>query len=270
MKKKKNSLWLLIFVLAILVTVAVVLLLGGSSDPEAEAAVATGISYLESLEAKDPASVDAALREIRQRKLEAEREEMLNKINSGEINVWSMFDDYVVLGDSRAVGFYYFDFLEKDRVLADAGETIANVKDRMEQIRALNPSYIYLCYGINDVSIGYWDTAEEYASAMAEVITSLQQEFPNAMIVVSSILPARDPAFARSSAWYNIPAYSAAVESWCKENGVPFANNDKISEEHADLWQPDGIHLQPEFYPYWAGNLIGETLEGMADENNDS
>lgn len=260
---------MLLLAAAVLITVILLLVLGGgAADQDADTAVQAGVAYLEELEKTDPAVIDEALRQIRQKKLEAERDEMLEKIHSGEIDVWSMFDDFVLLGDSRAVGFYYYDFLEKERVLADGGETIANIPDRMEQIMALNPSYIYLCYGINDVSIGYWNTAEEYATAMAEAITTLQQALPNATIIVSSILPAYDPAFDLSSRWYNIPDYSAAVEDWCAEHGVLFANNDKIAVEHADLYQPDGIHLCPDFYPYWAGNLIGEMLGGMTDEGN--
>lgn len=42
----------------------------------------------------------------------------------------------------------------------------------------------------------------------------------------------------------------------CEENGVLFADNTQLSEDYADLWQPDGIHLLPEFYPHWAANLI--------------
>ena len=32
-----------------------------------------------------------------------------------------------------------------------------------------------------------------------------------------------------------------------------------------DLWQPDGIHVRPEFYPYWAANLILAGLDSPAE-----
>ena len=177
-----------------------------------------------------------------------------------------MFQDYVLLGDSRAVGFYYYDFLDKSRVLADGGNTIRNVTDHMEEIRSLNPSCIFLCYGLNDVSIGYWDTPESYAAEFLKVVRSLQELLPDAKIVISSILPARDPAFERASKWREIPDYSAAVERMCQENGIAFADNDKISEEHADLWGPDGIHLQTSFYHYWGSNLLIAILETQSAE----
>ena len=63
-------------------------------------------------------------------------------------------------------------------------------------------------------------------------------------------------AFETTEKWREIPQYSAAVEKMCQENGIPFVNNDAISEEYASLWDPDGIHLQEDFYPLWAANLI--------------
>ena len=36
-------------------------------------------------------------------------------------------------------------------------------------------------------------------------------------------------------------------------------------EDYADLWQPDGIHLLPEFYPRWAANLIFASWGEIAD-----
>ena len=51
----------------------------------------------------------------------------------------------------------------------------------------------------------------------------------------------------------------------CEENDVLFADNTQLSEDYADLWQPDGIHLLPEFYPHWAANLIFASWGEIAD-----
>lgn len=239
---------------------------GPTAEPVPQEELEAGRAYLEQMAEKDPAKVDEVLKQRRAERLAKEREALLKKLYDGEVDVWSMFEDFVLLGDSRAVGFYYYDFLDKSRVLADGGNTIRNVADHMDEIVALNPSYIYLCYGLNDVSIGFWPTKEQYAKEMLQVVQDLKKKVPNAMVVISSILPARDPAFERASKWREIPDYSAAVEQMCKENGIVFVNNDKISAEHADLWGPDGIHLQIPFYNYWGSNLIIATLEAQNPE----
>jgi len=248
--------------------VALVMMIDGiQSEKEAQQAVAEGIAYLQSLEQKDPDRIEQIRKSIHKQKLEAQRDEMLRKVIDGEVDPFTMFQDYVILGDSRAVGFWYFDYLEEERCLTGGGDTIRNVALNMDGILALNPGTIYLCYGLNDTSIGYWDTEEAYVAEYMQVIEDLRSRLPGVKIVVSSILPARDPAFNLSSKWYNIPQWSAALEAACDEQGIAFANNDSISEEYADLWDPDGIHVREEFYPYWATNLIVASLSGgVTDE----
>ena len=253
---------------ALLLLLCLSLLLGvcGCTKKAATAAysVEEGVAFLESKEAEDPAEVDRILQERREAELAAQREQLLEELSSGVRDVWPMFQDYVLLGDSRAVGFWLFDFLDKSRVLADGGDTIRKVADHMDEIVALNPSTIFLCYGLNDVSIGFWNTPESYAEEMMEVVDSLKEKLPNARVVISGILPATDPAFDRSSKWREIPQYSAAVEAAVAERGEPgvlFVNNDSIAAAHMDLWEVDGIHVQRPFYPYWASNLIIAVLE---------
>lgn len=220
-----------------------------------------GVAYLEALEKKNPNDVIQVRRQIQQAKLDAQRDEMIRQVEAGEVDPFSLFQDFVIMGDSRAVGFWYFGFVDQARTLTGAGHTIRDLQAQMDTLVSMNPRYIYLCYGLNDTSIGYWATAEEYVAEYMDTIAQIQQKLPDASVIVSSILPARDPAFKRSSKWYNIPAWSAALEAACKENGVIFANNDGISEAYPKLWDPDGIHVRKEFYPYWATNLILASLQ---------
>lgn len=224
-----------------------------------------GVAYLEFLEKKDPNDVILVRRQIQQAKLDAQRDEMIRQVENGEVDPFTMFQDFVIMGDSRAVGFWYFGFVDRARTITGAGHTIRDLAAQMDTLVSMNPRYIYLCYGLNDTSIGYWKTAEEYVAEYMDVIAQIQQNLPDATVIVSSILPARDPAFQRSSKWYNIPAWSAAVEAACAENGVVFVNNDSISEAYPELWDPDGIHVREAFYPYWATNLILATLREGSD-----
>ncbi len=227
--------------------------------------LAPGIAYLDAQESRDPAVVVAAIQEIEAQRLQAQRDELMHQLVSGEQDVWSMFQDSVILGDSRAVGFSYYNFLSEEQVLAASGENIFAVEDHYDEIRALNPSYIYLCYGLNDII--FWDSAESFAEGFGEMLEGLQREFPNATLIVSSIISIYDPAFEKESDWYALPDYSAALERYCNEHGIAFANSDDLCAEHSDLWQPDGIHLMPDFYPYWGSNLILTMLEHTGESS---
>ena len=105
------------------------------SAPDAtDAQVASGVEWLRQQEANSPADVEAKLKAIRQAELDEKRDEWLAKLRSGEISVWSLFDDYAMLGDSRTMGFTYYGYLTSDRVFADSGATIEKVTDHLDEL----------------------------------------------------------------------------------------------------------------------------------------
>lgn len=252
----------ILLVLAVLVAALVLLAVrcGTRTEPEQPADLSAGVSYLASLEQQDPAAVDQILKDQRLQEIARLREERLNQLESGTLSVWTLFEDYVLLGDSRAVGFYFYDYLPETRVLAEGGSTIRELQAHIPDLVALDPANIYLCYGLNDVSIGYWDTPEEYTTEFRQVLEELHTALPQATVYISSILPARDPAFETAPVWREIPSFSAAVGTMCQDiDYCYFVDCDSLAEAYADLWDSDGIHVGRDFYPHWAAALITET-----------
>ena len=117
---------LVVLVVAILVGMVFVLRKKGRSTMDASA-IQEGLDFLTQLEQKNPDSVRQARQALYVRRMEAQKEELVAKLESGEVDPFSLFQDYVVMGDSRSVGFWYRDFLEQDRVLADGGNIIRNI-----------------------------------------------------------------------------------------------------------------------------------------------
>ena len=258
---KEFPLWLAIAA-PVLLTAAICVFFISGQEPKAAATdqTAAGIAYLESLEKKDPAEVEKVRKEIYDRKLAAQRDQLVQQLVSGDKDPFTMFKDYCIMGDSRAVGYWYHGFLDKGRCIADGGHTIRDITANMDKLVEMAPGTVYLCYGLNDTSIGYWDSADAYVGEYMQIIRTIREKLPDTTIVVSSILPARDPAFERSRKWYNIPEWSAALEKACEQNGVLFANCDSLYDDYPNLWDPDGIHFRKEFYPYWASCLLVATL----------
>ena len=58
-----------------------------------DAEVASGVQWLQEQEAHSPDDVEAELKAIRQAELDAMRDEWRAKLYSGEISVWSLFED---------------------------------------------------------------------------------------------------------------------------------------------------------------------------------
>ena len=264
----------------VLVFVLIVVLSGIRADKQDEidrtAEIAEGMAWLKRQESKDPANVEAQIKAIQRAEWEAmllsQREEWVTQLQNGEINVWSLFEDAVILGDSRVVGYEFYDYLPDERVMAEGGATIRNVEALLPELQALNPAQIFLCYGLNDISIGYWSTAEEYITELDQMIHMLQDALPETTVCVSSTLIARDPAFQKASAWRRIPEWNIAIAQMCEEKGYPYADNTQLCEDYAEMWETDGIHVQRGLYQHWAKNLMIEVydyelgkLEALAD-----
>ncbi len=258
--RERTEIPVLPVVTLLLVILVVSLFSGLGREQETVTLTSEGIAYLERREALDPSAVMAVRQEIYDSKIEAQRSQLIQQLTNGTMDPFSLFKDYVLLGDSRAVGYWYRNFLDKSRVLADGGHTIRNLKEQIDKIVEMNPKQIFLCYGLNDSSIGYWSTAEEYVTEYISTVRQIREKLPEATIVVSSILPAKDPAFEKSKKWYNIPEWSAALEEACEQNGILFANCDQLAVDYPNLWDPDGIHFRKEFYPYWASCLVAAIL----------
>ena len=265
--KSKRLLLLAGVLLAAALALYPVLTGGSAAAPAAGRPVKAGADYLAALETAPISEVDNALRERRIAQIAREREDMLQKLYNQEIEVWPQMEHSVVLGDARAVGFSWYGYLEKAQVLADGSYTIRNVAQRLEEAAALQPDTVYLCFGINDVNIGFWTTPEDYAAEVREVAESVQKRIPGATVVVSSILPARGSALTRAPKWAEIPAYNDAVEAMCRSSGFGFADNSACADAHEELWQPDGVHLQPDYYPLWACNLVAAAEEAREVAN---
>lgn len=265
---------------------AAAMLLGGCSGGDG-VDIAQGVAYLEALEQQDPDAVDQILRQRRLEQLEREREELLRQVKSGEQDPFPLFQDAVILGDSRAVGFFYYGFVDESRDLTGSGETILDIPKKLDTLQAMNPRYVYLTYGLNDIKIGHWGSLQAHISEYLDRVQDIRERLPEAVIVISSVLPYHDPN-ARTDATgetspsstsslteadrkrlAQIPEWNRLMADAAREHGVIFVDNSAICQEYENLWEKDGIHVFKSFYPHWGKNLIVAALEegGIADES---
>lgn len=238
---------------------------GNADSPERPATeLEQGLAYLDALDERTPEEAQALIEESRiRREKEKEKEKLAAYRKKREAyrekigeDVWERLEDAVFLGDSRVEGFDVYGFLPHERILADPGDRIDSIQDRLDEIRSLSPKYIFISYGINDISSGLWPTAKEYAKALAKELDALHKAVPDAEIFVNSILPAQESALWEHPVWEEIPEYSSAVRKKCLRKGVPFIDNDFLAEEYAGLYAGDGVHVHPDFYRHWALNQL--------------
>ena len=103
---------------AIVAVIALVLILfiSGLSDKEEQVSdTAAGISYLQSLENKDPGAVMAVRREIAQAKLDAKRDQMIRELTSGSVDPFSYFQDVLSATVRLKMSFSSVEFLSTQK-----------------------------------------------------------------------------------------------------------------------------------------------------------
>jgi len=259
---EKNRIRAVILVLIIVVAALILLarLAGGRPKASSEEAadVSAGTAYLQALEQQDPASVDDALKQIRLQELIAQRDEKLRQLRSGEISVWSLFEDYVIMGDSRAVGFTFLGTLDENRILGHYGDGSDEIPTHYPALEDLNPSYIFLTYGLDDMLQVGCETPESFAKLYLERLQDLQTHFPDAKIFVSPIFPCTDPAFDSyepRKKWRETEAYTEALENALKGTGFYYVSCDDITD-FSQYWVDDGIHFNADFYRVWSEHMI--------------
>ncbi len=249
-QKRKRDLKVLILVVAVLlVAILAIVLRSQFKMNQVKQKNAKGVSYLKSLENQDVAKI--------QKKIKSANASVgLEQADSDEAAIWAAMADEYILGDSRAVGFSSYELMSEDHVFAKSGGKITDAVDYLDQLEALQPTEIFLCYGLNDVGLGIYPTGEDYATEYKTQVESLQEGLPDTTIYVCSILPATGEGLEADSDYPRIDEYNEALEKMCQKNDWPFVDCTEVAEEHTDLYQTDGLHLQKEFYKYWSACML--------------
>ena len=267
-KKKTTSVRAKLIVLLILFACIFIVFMVRRSEIRKERAVVNkGISFLNSVDSDEAlASTEKVIKEQRQDAITQLLSKAAEEGSEESFDPWGYFSDSVIMGDSRAVGFYLFEYLPENRTIAAAGNTIETITDAFKDLEAINPSYVFLCYGLNDITSGRWETPEDWIKDYDSQLKKLKKKFPDTTVVINSILPTTKKALSTSERVKLIPDYAQALRDYCEKNDVLFVDCDQLAANHEDMVDVDGIHYKKEFYPYWAAEMIVTAYIGDDDE----
>ena len=259
---------LLVIAVALLAVLGVVLALklGGGRRVRTEE-LNGAAELLRQMEAGDPDQVVQVIRRQQKARMAAQRDELEEKLLSGEIDVYSLFQDFAMFGDSRACVFYWFYLLPNERILANPSNTIRTMEERIPDLVDLHPARVYIAYGVNDINIGFWANKEEYTAELEKILGEIEEAVPGIEIYVNSILEVQDWALSKGAMWKYIPEYNEAIRVMCEAHGYTFIDNHPLTEAHQDLYDVDGIHFKEEFTKYWAINMILATYFRGGEED---
>ena len=167
-----------------------------------------------------------------------------------------IFASSVIMGDSMAQGFSEYDILNASSVVADIGVSLTDLDDQIGRVREINPQYIFMTYGANDVLTTNGDVEifiEQYRNALREV----QAQLPNTRVLVNSIFPVRGETLEKYAVYGQVDEYNQALRELCDRLQITFVDNTEIARDTD--YEADGLHLKSLFYPKWAVNMAEVT-----------
>lgn len=176
------------------------------------------------------------------------------------------FDDAVFLGDSRTEGFSLYSGLKTGTYFYAVGATVESVFSKsvwetpegkvplLDALAETECGKIYVMLGVNELG---WNGTEIFRNQCAKMIDRIQEDHPDAEVVLQSILPVSAKQDAKGSYVNNtrIEAYNEqllllAEEKECHYLNVAEAVVDESGCLRAD-WTFDGVHLNVQGCQAW-------------------
>ncbi|MBR0397067.1 MAG: hypothetical protein IJI10_02250 [Eubacterium sp.] len=209
--------------------------------------------------AEDAEAAAEKKKQEEQELLEQSVNETMAQVESGAIDVWSLFGDVFILGDSRSEPFSYYGLLDESRVFAIKGANLRKADQGVSQAEAANAQNLIFTFGLNDAS-GNWPTAQDYIAKYEEVIQQYRAVLPDAKIYIASVAGVTEHAINGNPTLAQIPAYNQEIRNLCDQKGYVYIECESLLTEHEDLYEPDGEHFTRALYEFWGRLMIREVL----------
>jgi lysophospholipase L1-like esterase len=168
------------------------------------------------------------------------------------------FQTAAFIGDSITKGLSLIEAFDSLPIMANLGLTLTKAKNNLEDWQADHVETIFILLGINDMTYYYMDT-ETYIARYGELVSALETRFPEALIIIQSILPVTHDYLNPRITNENIASYNQALKEFCEQERIPFANiSDPFCLKDGSLnpeMSPDGLHLFYRYYGAWLAQL---------------
>lgn len=191
--------------------------------------------------------------------IEEEIEKVRQVFNQEEntLNYKDIFKNSVFMGDSQTEGLKVYNVLNPTSVVAKKGANLVSSRDNISTLSNLNPSNVFLLYGMNDILI-YKEDIDSFINDYSYLVKEIKQKLPNTQIIVNAIFPVDEAVLKRRVDYKKIDDYNKKLNDMCEELEVQFIDTAHLLKEDNTLFEGDGMHLKPLFYTKWINILIKE------------
>ena len=262
-KQKKQERLLLVLGFLVVVMILIVVLRGILGKKQDPAVTSEGLKIIQKEEKADIKEIEAEIEYLenggtkRADSGEAgddsnqEKSESTNPEGNG-LTQEELFAKGVVIGDSITEGLSVYGILDASSVAARAGASLSNSDDLLAAAAAMQPEYVFLAFGSNDLQMTGGDS-EKFQENYEVFLQKVQAQFPDAKIFVNGIFPVTEQAAASDSNYARIDAFNKVLKKICKQEKLTYIDTSDLPEQ--DDYAADGVHMNPALYKKWAERM---------------
>jgi len=239
------SLFVILLFMGIIVLVEVVQIITTT-----RASTAAGLEILISTENADMIAIENRIQRLEERErlerygIEGERVD--------ERSMREIFSTSVIMGDSIAEAFSAYNILHGSSVVAGLGARLDAVEEEIARVVDINPQFLFLSYGRNDIIMTNGDI-DLFLSYYEALLNRLHLELPGTRIFINAIFPVQPTVVENNPLLAYIEEYNQALRGLCEQRQVTFIYNS--SWVQPDYFAEDGIHFQFDLYMMWLARM---------------
>lgn len=168
------------------------------------------------------------------------------------------FDGSVIMGDSLTEGLVVYGWLPKSIVFSDIGGSISMGESKFDKAAQTLPKQAFFAYGMNDMG-NYAGDADAFIKQYKKLLNQFSETSPDTKLNVCSITAPTKAAMKGNKSIRNYKKFNKALKKMCKDEGYNFIDVTDILVENPDLYEGDGIHASPAYYPYWMKRVVSKS-----------
>ncbi|MEL6381402.1 MAG: GDSL-type esterase/lipase family protein [Cyanobacteria bacterium J06626_18] len=166
----------------------------------------------------------------------------------------------VIVGDSLGM-WLPSDTLPRDRLWLNqsiSGDTTSGILQRLTSFAGTRPTTIHLLAGVNDLKNGVPEAT--IASNLQTIVHQLQQQHPDANIVMYSLFPTRRADITNDRVQTLNRYLTAIAEEMAVEYRDVHSQFQDVEGSMRTELTTDGLHLNPQGYDVWRQSILATTL----------
>lgn len=245
MKKKKHRL-IIYCTAAVVLLLAIILIVEGINSFHEKTDLSEGKKIIKQAEAGDTKKIETKIQQLEEKDKAAEGS--AEDSAETEQNYRELFANSVVMGDSITEGLEEYDILNASSVVAEIGVELVDLGDQVKKVKELNPQFIFLAYGMNDIAATNGDT-QLFVKQYTELIDDVQKKLPDTKIFVNSIFPVQEQEIEENALYAHLSEYNDALQQLCDKRQIAYIDNTDLAAP--DDYEEDGVHFKATFYPVW-------------------